>query len=298
LNEEATFKEHMKTTHSKTSAVRRRAFTLIELPVVRKSKRGAFTLIELLVVIAIIAILAAMLLPALAKAKAKALNVQCVSNLKQVTLGINLFAADHGDRLPFNTTADGDPLLVGSDSAPLGRDCRTSWGLDWPTKPEIATHLAPYLANERTLVQQNTVKSTVMICPSFQRTSTYVERAVYDDDVDQMRRMYRLRKYVDGDELWKYTGPKLGTIRHPSANGSIADLDRQFPGGPQGINPTAFVQAPDEPSHGSTRNYAFFDGHVSAVKADDPSVALEDTAHWKETIRGTTSPYGWLVPKK
>jgi len=89
---------------------------MIILPVSRTfalvsgARKQGFTLVELLVVIAIIAVLAAILLPALAQAKARAQAILCLNNTKQLLLAWHVYAGDHEDRLPYNLGMVGSPF--------------------------------------------------------------------------------------------------------------------------------------------------------------------------------------------
>jgi prepilin-type N-terminal cleavage/methylation domain-containing protein/prepilin-type processing-associated H-X9-DG protein len=243
---------------------RPRGFTLVELPVVSKRKAKGFTLVELLVVIGIIAVLVAMLLPALNRARRASKRVQCAANLKQLGNALQMYVIESKGELPPNyiTTAGTD----GSVSTYAGKGgCPAPPGILGGERRPLNRFLGPRIAGN------SEVK--VCHCPedatSIQGSSSYYELvgSSYAWNVFRTR-----RSLVKGPDAGVSATPeqqshgiKINKIRRPAqfvAAGDFAGMFWDFFGwNGLPLNQLNWHWPPNE-----SFNFLYVDGHVSFVK--------------------------------
>jgi prepilin-type N-terminal cleavage/methylation domain-containing protein/prepilin-type processing-associated H-X9-DG protein len=157
----------------------------------RSRSLRAFTLVELLVVIAIIGILAAMLLPTLARAKARTNGIFCVNNVRQLILAWHLYAHDQRDRLPYNLGGDPNRHTI----APFNSLNWVNGNMDWETTPDNTNSTLMLKSSLATYCDNN---PRVYKCPSDHALSDVQRSAGFSERV----RSYSMNAMVgDAGEL-------------------------------------------------------------------------------------------------
>lgn len=246
--------------------------------------RKGFTLIELLVVIAIIAILAAMLLPALKNAKTQALGAKCLSNKKQLQLAWLMYADDNRQTLPDNH--DYEDFGQYSPPKPPGTPCWAEGKMDWNSVNPGSddTNIQNLVGADWSLlgsyvgasVQIFTCPADVYVSPA-QRASGYVNRC----------RSVAMNGLMGPGEKYSFTGWTLTnsitkinnfTIPPPSLSWVFLDEhpdwldDAQFYINPSETNGVGeFTELPGN-YHNNACGVSFADGHAEIHKWMDPRI--------------------------
>jgi prepilin-type N-terminal cleavage/methylation domain-containing protein/prepilin-type processing-associated H-X9-DG protein len=234
----------------------------------KETRASAFTLIELLVVIAIIAILAAMLLPSLTKAKQKAQGIHCVNNLRQLELGWLLYAHDNRDFLP------GDKWPDEANHVPNAGNWITGW-------------LTPVGSGPNNFDNTNTI---YLLDPTYSQVGPYVKNpGVYKCVADQSLAVISGQTYprVRSMSMNSWMGPnsqawsgeafqvfaKLSSIVLPSPSDAIVFIDERSDSIDDGYFAIDMVQQQlvNLPAgyHNGASGITFADGHAQIHKWRD-----------------------------